>query len=206
MPQSPYCEPEEVVVELDEQTPLAVSPRDVLDRVSGTMEGELVWSGGGEGVELGLSTEASTSPMTLEVTYEGGSMIFLDQELVEPEGQVNEVAVTCPDRLTIEVVVSLTASDGTLAEAWTSSLIVDADPQTGAPSDPSLAVDTPFASLHGTLSVTEIEPDTWSVSNNLRIQAAFSTGSSSGHLQVAVTDPEGTVRLAELGSWQTLPP
>ena len=206
MPQSPYCASEELVLELEEQTPLELSPRDVLDRLSGTMEGEIVWSFGGEGYELGLSTDASTVPMALEVTYEGGPITFLEQELVEPDGQVNEVGVTCPDRMTIEVALSLTTSDGTLAEAWVASLVVDADPQTGEPSDPTLGVDTRFASLAGTLTVTGIEPDTWSVSESLRLETSFSDGGSSGQLHVGVTDPEGGVRMAELGAWQATTP
>lgn len=194
------------MLDIDDQTPLGVSPRDVLDRLSETMEGELDWVVAGDGYELGLNTYISPVSMTIAVTYDGGSMTFIDQEPVEPEGQLNEVGLICSDRLAIDVALALTTSDGTLSESWPSSLVVDADPRTGEPSEPRLAVDTRFTVLTGTLAITSIEPETWSVSESLRVEASFFDGGSSGQLRVGITDPEGGRRTAELGAWQALAP
>jgi hypothetical protein len=203
MPQMPSCSStEQDLADVDEVSPLGSSTREILDQYAALMVGQLEWAPRGSGYEIMLSPAADAVDVSVSLTYEGGRMWFLDQEVVVPEGQVNDIGVVCPDELRIDVVLGVSTGDGALAESWGTTLVVGADPEAGEPMDPEARVDVSLVDLEGTLAVTGVEPTTWSVSDDLRVLVEFAESGSSGRIQTAVTDPEGESRTAELGAWQ----
>jgi hypothetical protein len=203
MPQTPYCSSiEQEVASIDVVTPLGLSAREVLDQHAAPMVGQLEWTPSGDGYALLLSPGSEAVDVTVSLVYDGGWLRFLEQDVVVPEGQVDDIGVVCPDQLRIDVVLGVGTGDGALAESWSTVLVVGADPQTQAPMEPEASVDVALADLDGTLAITGIEPTTWAVSDSLRVLVEFTNGGSSGRLQTAATDPEGRSRTLDFGAWQ----
>lgn len=166
------------------------------------MVGQLQWSPSGDGYQLLLDTGMEPMEVTISLAYEGGRISYLEQDVVVPDGQVNDIGLECPDELRVDVVMGVSTQGGELAESWGTVLVIRTDASTGEPLDPEARVDVNFADIVGTFAISGIEPTTWSVSEAMRVLVEFADGGSSGRIQTAVTDPDGRSRTAEIGAWQ----
>jgi hypothetical protein len=124
----PYCEETPTVVDLDEVTELGFTAQDLLDLAVGTHDETFAWARGG------------TTPLTQEVTYDGGEARFVAREAVYPEGDGAQpaIGVICDDTVEVDVSMGFSTDDGAFAEVWELALdAVSADTaQWNQPLDP----------------------------------------------------------------------
>lgn len=96
-------------------SPLGFTAADALAHAEGTFVDSLHWIAA-DGVVYG--PESGPSTITTTVAYEGGEVRFVDSE-IDPAALVG---IDCPDRIEVDVAVTVSSSGGALAETFTAPL------------------------------------------------------------------------------------
>ena len=107
----PSCEDTSTDVAMDEVTPLGFAAEEVVPFADGDHAISFTWDQGADVDGL------------IGVALSGGSARYVDSEAVYPEGEETPaIGIECPDRVEIDAALTLSTSDGGLAEAWNVTL------------------------------------------------------------------------------------
>lgn len=178
----------------DEVSPLGFTPAEVLAFTEGTHVGELVWADG------------PTTDVTVSVTFEGGSIAFVDYEVVTDDGAEPAAEIGCADLVEVEERVAVVSADGAFDESFTVVLgAASADAMTGVH-----ALDD----VNGTFTVGDhvdvSDYDAVSAWLDLRFDASGSSGTvaAQGTIEGDPDDPESTSSATNLdvGAWAPAAP
>ena len=144
------CRDERTALELDEPSPLGFSPEDVLAVAEGTHEAALTYSSSQEGAfQLTPGGTSTTLTMVLERT---GNATFVQSWPGPDSCYPADSQEICPDRLEVEVTVSLTTEDGAFDEQFAALLVAK------SPGETTLTVPLDLESLAGSFAV-EVDND-----------------------------------------------
>ena len=99
------------VLGVDDPSPLGFSGRAVLGAVGVDHRGTLTYADG------------TTTPLTIDVDYDGGEVRFHDNEWIDDGGTDIAPATGCLDTLEVDARVSFATMDGAFAEAWVIPLV-----------------------------------------------------------------------------------
>ncbi|MEZ4452965.1 MAG: hypothetical protein R3B09_26130 [Nannocystaceae bacterium] len=138
---------EEVVTVLagpEAASAIGFTAAEVLATVSGSHSAPLHWHQGA----IQVGPESGASELTVEVTYAGGEIRFVDAK--SPYG--DEAGGQCAPRLEIDAEIKLHTAGGALDEAFTATL------RAVRPDVAVLAHEIEVDAIEGTLEVTSIEP------------------------------------------------
>jgi hypothetical protein len=171
----------------DAATSLGFAASDVLAYAQGSVSAPLHWLPT-EGVTYG--PESGESSIAFEVSYAGGEVRFVDAKPKESSNDGGEDLAyggdACPDRIEIDVSVTITTAGGALAETFTA---------------PLRAVDARYATLAASFEPGELAgafaatPTDGSTVDSIDIDAGFSAGGTYGgiHGTMSLDAPEGVV-------------
>jgi hypothetical protein len=100
------CKDVEQPIELDDDTPLGFTARQIVDLVTPAYSGVLTWADGGT-----TDLDVTVSP--------DGDVWFVDSEVVEGTGDTQTAMwPICEDRVAVSVAITFTTADGAFAESW----------------------------------------------------------------------------------------
>ncbi len=110
-PNAPYCENTATVLGLDEISPLGFTGLELLELAEGTHQ---------ETFHYELDQDRDSSPLTFSIHHDGGEVRYITSEAIhlDSAGTAMDIDVECPDRVEIDVRVSLNTEDGLFDEAW----------------------------------------------------------------------------------------
>lgn len=114
------CIDTEQIVDIDWQTPLGFSARDVVEGVAGPYATQLEWLENTHEVELEPAGEVVD--LAIHVWYDGGEVVYVDRQ-PDPIGVATPE--DCVARMFIDVTVGLTTADGRFAEHIDTQLYFD---------------------------------------------------------------------------------
>ena len=181
----PYCEDVESPLETDEESPLGVSPAVLFEMLESDYAQTVTWE---DGTTACLET-------TLEV--DESSIRFVESTEVYPVpengGPVPTIAVDCPDFMAVDAVVTLTSTDGRLAESVETVLVLDEYSE-----DLGIRFYSDIEELEGTLDASS-EDEIMGMGVSGLISETFS-----GELSMQTTRPMGQMVWAEnivLATW-----
>jgi hypothetical protein len=97
----------------EEETPLGFSARDAVDGVAGPHATQLEWLEPVEPHLIEVEPAGEIVDLTLDVSYEGGEVLYID---LEPNPESDATPERCEPLLLVDVVVGFTTSDGRFAE------------------------------------------------------------------------------------------
>lgn len=137
---------------LDEATSLGFSAGQILEFAAGEFKTPLVW---GQPSNVSFGPESGTGELTMNVSYEGGALYFVEstpKEGGQEGGEIGLVGSGCSNSLRMDVTVSVQTAGGALNEAFEASLETSSRfaAEFNEPLEP--------ASLNGSFEILSVEP------------------------------------------------
>jgi hypothetical protein len=182
----PYCEEVEMSLEAAEESPLGISPADLIELLENDYTQAVTWEDG------------TTACLEATLDIDESSVRFVESSEVYPVpengGPVPAIAVDCPDFLAVDAVVSLTSSDGKLAETLETVLVLDEYSE-----DLGIRFYNDIEEIEGSLDISS-EDEIFGIGISGLITESFS-----GELSMQTTKAMGEMVLAEnhvLASWE----
>lgn len=126
--------------------------------------------------------------LTVTISFTGGEIREIESIPVD-SGSGQEIAVECPDRLEVEVIVNFSTADGAFNETWSAVLSQASSEDSGGLVDPTLTTDFDPAGVEGTfeiVSIAGVTPD--SVTGGL---STLAVDPYTGSLDILVEQTQG---------------
>jgi hypothetical protein len=149
---------------LEQDSPLGFSAATVVAVVGDPRQPVLTWERGG------------TSPLTLEVQYQGGAVRYEERTFFSDDG--SEIAMDCPSQIVVDAQLGFTTEDGAFAESWT----VPVRASVADAAEIRVQMDD-LTALAGAYQVTEVDPadfDAIGLALTVAIDATAAHGEVSG--------------------------
>jgi hypothetical protein len=173
---------------LDETSPLGFSADDVLAFAAGEHEAALEYDpGSSDNFTLSVGDD-TTLTLTVEPT---GSATFVDSapESFDSGGLMIDIGSDCPDRIAIDVVVTISTADGAFAEQLPGVLNAE------GPTSAELTVPLDLDALDGTFAVEVVSPEN-AVPVRTSLSATFGPGLFAGEVSGNIEMRDENVAMA----------